>query len=346
MGNSLILNSCDVFGLENKTTYVSSEDILNTVSQEKIMEHYLGIPVRRGLVKSPLRDDTNPTCSFYKKNSTLFFKDFSGSFHGNCFSVVKQMFNCDFKTAIKIIANDFNIEKDSNIAINPPKIKYTEKTLETTTTSEIQVKVREFSKVDIDFWASFGINKDILKKFKIFSIESYWINKKMFTRKNDKQKIFGYFGGVKEGIERWRLYFPGNRRYKFVSNWSRTQIQGIETIRGLKDNLLCVTKSMKDCMVLNRFNIPSISPISENLFLDKKQYEQLKKKFDKIVLFYDNDLAGISNMNKIRKQYPEVIVTYLPRNSKTKDISDYYRAYGEEKTSLLIDEYIYHLNKK
>ena len=39
--------------------------ILNKVSQEQLMEHYLGIPVKKGLFKSPLRRDKNPTCAFY-----------------------------------------------------------------------------------------------------------------------------------------------------------------------------------------------------------------------------------------------------------------------------------------
>lgn len=39
--------------------------------------------------------------------------------------------------------------------------------------------------------------------------------------------------------------------------------------------------------------IPAIAPISENCFLTEAQYAKLKSKFNKIILFYDNDLAGI-----------------------------------------------------
>lgn len=56
---------------------ITKELILNKVSEETLMEHYLGIHVRKGLVKSPLRRDSKPTCSFYrnKVSGRLIFKD-------------------------------------------------------------------------------------------------------------------------------------------------------------------------------------------------------------------------------------------------------------------------------
>lgn len=84
--------------------------------------------------------------------------------------------------------------------------------------------------------------------------------------------------------------------------------------------------------------IPAIAPISENCFLTKAQYAKLKSKFNKIILFYDNDLAGIENMNKIRKKFPDVHVLFIPRHYKAKDISDFYKMYGRTKTLELIEK--------
>lgn len=57
----------------------SKELILNSVRDETIMEHYLGIPVKKGLFKSPLRTDNKPTCAFYRnRKGDLIFKDFRG----------------------------------------------------------------------------------------------------------------------------------------------------------------------------------------------------------------------------------------------------------------------------
>ena len=112
-------------------------------------------------------------------------------------------------------------------------------------------------------------------------------------------------------------------------------------------DILVITKSLKDCMLLYELGIPAIAPCSENLFVSNKQYEKLKSKFKNIFLFYDNDQAGISNMNKIRKQYPELIVTFIPRHLEAKDISDFYFKYGKKRTIELINRARdYYLNGK
>jgi len=55
---------------------LSKEDILSKVSSERIMEHYLGIPVQKKLVCNPFRKDNNPGCSFwFHPKGTLYFVD-------------------------------------------------------------------------------------------------------------------------------------------------------------------------------------------------------------------------------------------------------------------------------
>lgn len=43
-------------------------------------------------------------------------------------------------------------------------------------------------------------------------------------------------------------------------------------------------------------------------------------------------------MNKFRKQFPDVYVLWIPRHLGAKDISDYYKKYGREKTLNLIEQ--------
>ena len=63
------------FTIEPKIT---KEFLLSKCSEEEYMQFYLGIPVKHGLFKSPLRNDARPTCSFYRNSSgELIFKDFS-----------------------------------------------------------------------------------------------------------------------------------------------------------------------------------------------------------------------------------------------------------------------------
>lgn len=107
-----------------------------------------------------------------------------------------------------------------------------------------------------------------------------------------------------------------------------------------------ITKSLKDCMCLYEYGIPAIAPNSENLFITDKQYQKLKEKYRHIILFYDNDLPGITNANKIRKQYPDLKVTFIPRKYDAKDISDFRKKYGKKKTQQLINSALEYYGEK
>jgi DNA primase len=110
-------------------------------------------------------------------------------------------------------------------------------------------------------------------------------------------------------------------------------------------DLLVITKSMKDVMCLYSLGITALAPNSENLFLTQNQYDKLKKRFKTIILFYDNDLPGIHNMNKFRKQF-DIKCIWIPRKYGAKDISDFYKMYGREKTIELVNQALNSLNEK
>ena len=68
---------------------VTKELILSKVREETLMEHYLGIPVKKGLFKSPLRVDSRPTCALYRnKKRTINYKDIREDFSGYSVSEV------------------------------------------------------------------------------------------------------------------------------------------------------------------------------------------------------------------------------------------------------------------
>jgi DNA primase len=138
-------------------------------------------------------------------------------------------------------------------------------------------------------------------------------------------------------MELWRIYLPKHRKKepKFLSNWRATMLQGAKQLPSSGDTLV-VTKALKDVACLYSLGITAIAPNSENLFLTEKQFEALHKRFKNIVIFYDNDLAGIQNMNKFRKKFG-VKCFWIPRKYGAKDISDYYNKFGREKTLELIE---------
>lgn len=319
-------------------TTITKEYLLSKNSQETYLTYYLGLPVKKGLFRSPLRQDEKPTCAFYmNKKGDIIFKDFNGSFSGNFINVVMYKYNCSYYMALKIIANDFGYIEDPKLHKCEKPIEKIEPTFIETKEANIQIEAKDFTAEELEWWLQYGITEKILKKFRVFSCETIFLNGNIFTKSSKYHPIYGYYRGKNSnGTELWRIYLPFHRKRepRFLSNWKSVMLQGAKQLPESGD-VLVVTKSMKDVMCLYSLGVPALAPNSENLFLTQNQYDKLKKRFKKIVLFYDNDLAGVHNMNKFRKQF-DVYCRWIPRKYGAKDISDFYKMYGREKTIELI----------
>nr|DAX08737.1 MAG TPA: DNA primase [Bacteriophage sp.] len=305
------------------------------------MTYYLGIPVKKGLFKSPLRSDNHVTCSFFRgKSGNLYFKDFAS---GKCLTfegVVMEKFGCNYSTALKIIARDFGYSHDSA----PKKAVKIQPKFEEEKQTFIQAEIKDFSEAELKWWSGFGITKDILNKFKVFSCKTIFLNGNIYAQSAQHSPIYGYYFGKKENVEQWRIYMPKRKEFRFIGNVSTKTIQGYKQLPK-NGKLVVITKSMKDCLSLYSLGISAIAPNSETQFVTDKILEELKQRFKYVALLYDNDLTGVRFTNKIRKQHPELIVTMIPRNTGAKDISDYYHMYGRAKTQELIKNSINYFKK-
>jgi hypothetical protein len=323
---------------------ITKSYLLSKYSEETYMEYYLGLKVAKGLFCSPLRKDNTPTCSFYKnKSGELIFKDFNGSFYGNFINVVMEKFHVNYHQALKIIAEDFGLSnKHVDREIQP--IKPSTTVFKDEGPADIRIEVKDFTITEIQWWGSYGITPDILKKYNVYSCQNVFLNGDLFKTEYKDNFMFGYYGGKKDKLELWRIYFPKQSTYRFLTNWPARKIQGYKQLP--KTGKLCViTKSMKDVMCLYSLGISAIAPNSENLFISDNVLEDLKSRFKYIVVFYDNDLPGLQNMQKIKNKHKELNYFYIPRHYKAKDISDFHREYGRDKTLKFIKESILKFKK-
>lgn len=319
---------------------ITKELILSRFSEEQLMEYYLHIPVKKGLFRSPLRRDKQPTCSFYRnKSGTLIFKDFATGQHLNVFDVVQSIFRCDYFESLRIIANDFGIVRDSALHKNPGKINLNPIKIKDKEISKIQIEVQEFTDSELKWWGRYGISKDILKRFDVYSCKHVFLNDQLFAESQQHCPIFGYYGKKYQGLELWRCYFPKRTSFRFITNWPSKKIQGYDQLPK-KGKLLVITKSMKDSMCLYSCRITACAPNSENLFIPDKVLEDLKNRFENIVVLYDNDRPGLYNMAKIRKEHPELTYVFIPKRYGSKDISDFYKDHGRKETLNLIKTFI------
>lgn len=325
------------FTFERKVT---KELILSRFSEEQIMEYYLHVPVKKGLFRSPLRRDKEPTCSFYRNNSgDLIFKDFATGQHLNVFGVVQDMFKCNYYEAMRIIANDLGIIKDDFITRNPGKINDNPIKIEDKEITKIQVEIQDFTDLELKWWSKYGITLDILKKFNVYSCKHVFLNGQLLAKSQQHCPIFGYYGRKYQGIELWRCYFPKRTSFRFLGNWPTKKIQGYDQLPK-SGKLLVITKSMKDVMCLYSMGITAIAPNSETQFVSDAILDDLKTRFKHIVILFDNDYTGVSFMSKLKKLHPELVYTWIPLKYKAKDISDYYKEYGKKETLNLIKNFI------
>ena len=316
---------------------ITKEFLLSKNSEETYMSTYLGIPVKRGLQISPLRRDKKPTASFYRnKKGELIFHDFGIGFNQNFIGVVMYLHQCNYQKALQIIAEDFGYISRGTKR-EPIKVKVTNEKIEEKADTLIQIEEQDFTDKELKWWESFGITKSTLKRFNVHSCKSIFLNGNYFVSSSDRSNVFGYYGGKKNGIELWRIYFPQKRTFRFISNWGKNMIQGAKQLPQ-EGNLLVITKSMKDCMVFYEMGIPAIAPCSEVLFLSDSQLDKLKQRFKKIIVFYDNDLPGIAGMNRIKKAHKELSYFFIPRKYGAKDVSDFVKKYGIKKTKEYVEK--------
>ena len=318
---------------------LSSEFILSKISEESIFRYYLGIDLKKGLFCSTLRSDKNPTCSIFRNSKgILIFKDFATGQYLDCWNIVMYKYNCTYFQALEIVANDFGLIK-SDIKKNKGKIDLQIPKIEDKETSKIQVEIQEFTDLELKWWSKYGITPEILKKYNVYSCKHVFLNGNLVAQSQQHCPIFGYYGGIikkdKEKLELWKIYFPKRKSYKWMTNYPKDKIQGYKQLPK-KGKLLIITKSLKDVMSLSQFNIPACAPNSECLFIKDSVLKELKQRFENIIVWYDTDLAGVSNLRKIRKQYPELYYYIIPRKYKEKDFTDFYKKYGKEESKNLL----------
>lgn len=332
-----------MFELPETAIRVTKELLLSKNSEETYMSTYLGLPVKQGLQISPLRKDRRPTVSFYRnKRGDLIYHDFGNGFHGNFISVVMEIYKCNYSKALNIIGKDFGLTAAGDAPTR--KIIISDVVYEEKPDTTISIENQTFLPAELEWWKSFNITLEILKKFRVYSCKNVFLNGFYFSSSSPTNPTYGYYFGKKGINEIWKIYFPRKHNYRFLSNVDKRLLQGTKQLPD-SGNVLVITKSMKDVMCFYSYGISAIAPGSENSFISDSQLQKLKQRFKYIIVFYDNDLPGIAGMKRIKKEFPELIYYFLPRRYKVKDFTDFRKKYGHEKTKDLLFTELKHLNE-
>ena len=175
-----------------------------------IFKHYLPGDWRVGRnFKNPFYEDTKPSCNIYfdRRSGMYRMKDFGDShYDGDCFSIVGKIksLDCtkDFTEILKQINEEMNLGLEKGYDL--PQSRYSSKT-KTENRNENAIKEKEqsynpkpysvfersFTQKEIEFWKQYGITREILKLYKVVSLDE-------FSSENKDSKPFTMYSSEQE----------------------------------------------------------------------------------------------------------------------------------------------------
>lgn len=287
-------------------------------------------------ISSPLRDDPTPSFGFFKsKDGSIIYNDFVKG-GGDCFMFVKEMFGYNsWYDVYSRIAIDFNLNKeyrcnenlDKNSVVNK-KIRERKITISRAEKCLIQVSRRPWQFYDYEYWKKFNIDSNMLNTYNVKPVKYIFINKRPIGA--DKHAYV--YSEMKDNQETLKIYQPYSK-YKWFTNNDNSVWQGWTQLPKTGEKLI-ITKSLKDVMsIVNTVGIPAIALQNEKAKPKDKIIEELKSRFNKIFVLFDNDYDkernwGQLNALDICKDY-NLKNILIDEEYKSKDFSDLVMNYNK-----------------
>jgi len=306
------------------TEYLTKDKLYDSISQEEIFKRY--IPNFKSVgtkFKSDLRDDPQPSCIITPYNGVLWYKDFGTDNKAvDAIGYVRLKYGLDYNDSLHYIANEFNY-LESNTTKSLPKIE--------DSNTKYEFKVRNYQPRDFEYWGKYSLEEEDLKFFDIYPIQWLRIIKNGRVVVVREELMYVYI--IDKGI--YKFLSPYSE-YKWLSNCKSDTFQGYNQLPWTGE-LLLITKALKDVAVLRKLGYYSIAPQSEQQPITKSFTSLLKRRFNQLVVFYDNDSPGLSGANKLCITH-ELKNIIIPIETNIKDISDYVKYRGLDEASILMKQ--------
>jgi 5S rRNA maturation endonuclease (ribonuclease M5) len=302
--------------------HLNLEGILKHTTEYDIYAYYLGSKFEVGkIMSSPFRQDLKPSFGIFKSSTSnaLLWKDQATGQTGNVITFVRQLQDLYHnKQAIKLIWEEV---VNGNISVSKLGRVITDQYESVKTV--ISVKRRNFTDTDDLYWNKYEIYRHTLRKFNVYPISYFWVNDTLQSIVYTKDSpMYAY-----KIFNKFKIYRPLSifKKDKWRTNCSSIDLQGYEQLPESGD-LLIITKSLKDVMVLYELGYNAVALQSENDYLHKGILTDLSNRFKRIIVFFDNDNPGLEASNKLCSKYGldsiHIDSSYL-EFYKIKDISDY-----------------------
>lgn len=314
----------------------SIEKVNDLYSDFDIAHKYLGITCVPEVINSPLRQDNNPSLGLFINNRTnsLWFKDFGSGEKGSLYDLLARMWNVSKDKVYDRILEDM----PAPALIRKHGVKVYRKSA-----GKVEVRVREWRDYDIAYWDSYGISLPWLKFGEIYPISHIIITKNGHSYPIPAEKYAYVYVERKDGIVSFKIYQPYSKEYKWMSKHD-SSVWDLWTKIPEKGDKLIITSSRKDALAIwSNTGIPALSLQGEGYIPKEHVVQQLKDRYNKVYVLYDNDFQSEENhgrmYGKMIAEKFNVTQIEIPEKWESKDPSDLVKNHGRE----ILREVIYKL---
>lgn len=310
-------------GVSKGRPSLSIEEVLSRVSEAQILARYLGVTQIPCFISSPFRQEEHPSFRLFSPDGKkIRYIDFGTGENGTLLELLSKMWHLSFTQTLVYIYD--NTAKDLKPAIIDT-VEERVRSLETIKDSKLEIKVRAWTKKDREYWQSYGVPIEFLEKACVYPISHYFI-----TKGNNKMTFVAdplayAFVEFKEKNLTIKVYQPYNKKFKWMSKHDRSVI-GLWRLMPAKGGEICICSSVKDALCLTaNTGIPAVCLQGEGYGISKTAQNVLKQRFEKVYIFFDNDVPGKRDAKKLQLETGFINIE-LPEFEGGKDISDFYKA--------------------
>ena len=315
----------------------SIEKVNDLYSDFDIAHKYLGITCVPEVINSPLRQDNNPSLGLFINNKTnsLWFKDFGSGEKGSLYDLLAKMWNVSKDKVYERILEDM----PAPALIRKHGVKVYRKSA-----GKVEVRVREWRDYDIAYWDSYGISLPWLKFGEIYPISHIILTKNGHSYPIPAEKYAYVYVERKDGIVSFKIYQPYSKEYKWMSKHD-SSVWDLWTKIPEKGDKLIITSSRKDALAIwSNTGIPALSLQGEGYIPKEHVVQQLKDRYNKVYVLYDNDFQSEENhgrmYGKMIAERFNVTQIEIPEKWESKDPSDLVKNHGREVLRRVIYELV------
>lgn len=312
-------------GFSSGRTSISLEELLSKVSEISIAAKYLNITEIPCVINSPLRRDNRPSFGLYSfDGQKVRYTDYATGERGGIFDLLSKLWNIPYIEVLERVADDFITYKETDEVKVNTDCGYSKIVIKERVKSKIEVKVRSWRNYDREYWESYGVPLEWLDYARVYPISHKIIIKdgRRFTFGADK---YAYaFVELKEGNTSIKIYQPFNKDgFKWCTSTDSSVISLWTKVPQSGDKI-CICSSLKDALCLwSNTGIPALATQGEGYTMSDTAVNELKRRFKKVYVLFDNDEAGLIDGEKLCKQTGFINIV-LPVFEGGKDISDLY----------------------